>query len=359
MIVNNGKYRRTEFYFEKEVNGSLVFSEGFPLTVSFLSPFAQYPEISEEELSAMTDLNYQIRLNDFYQYLNIQYSFFNSVEHVPNLQNQAINSNGTDLDSCPIDLAPEFYPLVRLSVEYFQMSDGLEAIIKVQSIDQAGNPVIVNNDRYIDFILKQSGISTTPIWDLIEGEIKSVAMLSGTSESVIVPRFRYRGVETDLIYKSVFVQLFSGVNSDDFRLTGPTKVSITLNKSAFLVNFISTLAESHQNQLTVAQIGELINTRIGELTLGKSNYKFDFQTNVPQRPVFIYPISWGLLESIVYLQGNQSDILAGGAFILNNELPLEIAININGSSINHYVYSAKNLIIYPKRAVYQFNFSVT
>jgi hypothetical protein len=356
MIVNNGTYRRTEFRFEKYVDGNLVFSGGFPLTVSFIAPFAQHPSISEEELSSMDENQYQSRLNDFYQYLTIQFPFFNVQEHIPDPQDELINSNGQDLESCPIDLSPQFLPYVNLQVDYFQMEDGLEAIIKVQSIDRAGNPVLVAEDVNVDFILKEAGKGAESIWDAIDGQIKTVIIPSGFSEAIAVPRFRYRGVETDMLYKSVFVQLFSGENSGDFKLIEPTKISLTLNQPAFLTNFISTLAESYQDQLSVNQVNELIKSGIGQITTGKDSYNFSFKTGIPQRPVFLYPASWGLLSTIIYKQGYEADILEAGGFLLEDQMPFEASVNIDGVSVNYFVYSARNLIIYPKKADYTFNF---
>lgn len=351
MWVNNGTYRRTEFRFEKFVNGVQEFTGGFPITVSLLNPFAEYTALTEEDFSRLDDTQYQTRLNAFYLYLSLLYPFFNN-SLIPDTGDTGINSNGEDLDACPIDLSPNFLPYIRLKVDYFQMPDGIEAQIWVQSVDRSGNPLAVASDIDVEYILKQAGSGINALWDLIPGELKTATILSGQSQSLIVPRFRFRGPETDILLQSVFVQLFSESENPEYKLIEPQKISLTLIPSAFLTNFISSLQTSVQPQVTQAQVIELINSKMGEITTGKATLKFSFLPNVPQRPVLVYPASWGELSEITYFEGFQLDILRAGAF----QGPFEMTLTVDGASNNYLIYSAKNMIIYPKKADYLFKF---
>lgn len=352
MWVNNGTYRRTEFRFEKFVNGVQEFTGGFPITVSLLNPFAEFPALTEEDFSRMDDNQYQSRLNAFYQYLSLQYPFFNS-SMIPDPQNGSINSNGEDLDACPIDLSPIFMPYIQLKVDYFQMGDGIEAQIWAESVDRSGNPIAVSSDVDVNYILKEAGPGASALWELIPGELKTATLLSGQSHTLLVPRFRFRGTETDILLKSVFVQLFSESENAEYKLVEPQKISLTLIPSAFLTNFISSLQSSVQPAITEAQVIELINAKMGEITTGKGTLKFSFLPNVPQRPVLVYPADWGPLSEITYFEGFYLDILRAGAF----QGPFEMTLNVDGASSNYLIYSAKNMIIYPKKADYLFKFN--
>lgn len=358
MWVNDGTYRRSEFRFEKFLNNEPVYSDGFPLTVSILAPFAEYPSLTEEEFSRLTESQYQTRLSAFYQYLQLTYPFFTNAM-IPDAQDQGINSNGTNTNLCSIDLTPEFQPYIRLKVDYFVLADGLEAEIKAQSVDRNFNPVNVAETIPFSYILKQAGISASSIWDSIEGTLMTSEILAGTSETVLVPRFRYRGTENDLLYMSVFVQLLSMSEEQPYKLLEPMKISLTLNPPIFLHSFVSNLESSAQSQLTQAQAQEIVNSGLGLITTGKSTYRFTFQSNIPQRPVLMYPASWGLLSQIIYEQGFNANLLETEVFQLINGEPYQVTLNVDGASNNYLIYSASNLIIYPKKADYLFKFDGT
>ena len=356
MLVNSGTFRRTEFRIEKYIGGQPVFSGGFPLLVSLLNPFAEYTSITEEELSLMEQSVYVVRLNAFYTYLALQYPFFNPSEHIPTRTDEI--SHGTDLNACPLDFSPEFTPTLRLSVQYFVLGSDLEAIVLVESVDSSGNLVNVGNDVLVSYQLKQAIPGSAGLWDAVSGSLITSTLPTGQNQLVLVPRFRYRGADTDTVaFKSVFVQLFSGEISGEYLAVDPTKVSLSMNDPAFLTNFVSNIQSSVQGILSQAQAQEIVDAKLGEITSGKSTYGFSFQANVPQRPVFIYPAIWGKLEAIRYLEGFNADILEAGAFQLTGVNPYQFTLNVNGASINCFVYSASNLIIYPKKANYQFVFS--
>jgi hypothetical protein len=101
-LTNNNKLRYKNLTIVKKVNGSVVTTDGFPLTISFLDAFSNFSSISVEVFQVMTNENYLQRLNSFYTHLETIYPFW--------LRSSLLNENEeTNAIMCPLDnsLGPE------------------------------------------------------------------------------------------------------------------------------------------------------------------------------------------------------------------------------------------------------------
>jgi hypothetical protein len=75
-LINNGKYRKTDFTIAKKINGEYVSNSQFPKTYSILNSFSAFPAITEEQFKLMSDVNYTDRLNEFYNFLESENEIF-------------------------------------------------------------------------------------------------------------------------------------------------------------------------------------------------------------------------------------------------------------------------------------------
>jgi hypothetical protein len=108
-LTNNTKYRRITLTINKKVNGSVVTSGGFPKTHSIMDAFGSYTSLTLQQLQTITDAAFNLRLNDFYAFLEGLYFFFN--------RSFVLNApSGTDAVLCPLDNSPS--PVIQVvSVE--------------------------------------------------------------------------------------------------------------------------------------------------------------------------------------------------------------------------------------------------
>jgi len=104
-LTNNTDYRKKTITITKKVNGSMVTTGGFPITVSILSAFGAFPAIDVDAIRTMTSTDYNTRLNGFYDYLELTYPFWTRGTVLN-------NAFGTDAITCPLDNTPPSLPAV-------------------------------------------------------------------------------------------------------------------------------------------------------------------------------------------------------------------------------------------------------
>lgn len=110
-LTNNTKFRRTTLTINKKVNGALVTTGGFPVTVSVLDSFTDpatsqvYAALTGEQFSLLSDPQYNARLTAFYNHLENTYSFFQRTS----VQNTA---SGTDAVLCPLNNTVPAQPVI-------------------------------------------------------------------------------------------------------------------------------------------------------------------------------------------------------------------------------------------------------
>jgi hypothetical protein len=354
MQVNNGGYRRTQFVFEKIINGLPVFTGGFPVNVSILDGFAEVPAITEAQFVLLSDAQYQARLSQFYSYLALQYPFFDPLVHIPPLSEPLVNSHGTDTASCPLDIPLFIRKKLNLHVTYSTVSQEEFAEIYVSITNLDGSPSIAGSDIPFQFLLKEQ-FGNALDWQGIESTLINATIPQGQSSMVLVSLFKYRS-ETDSDIKSVKVRLLP-FDDDSLVSTGdPDTVIVAHTDSSFLFNHISNLEQAYQDMLSDSALRSAAVNGDGLMLSAKTNRSFHFDADQPRRPVFMYPKSWGILSAVRFVQQNNINILFDGAFMFNNGVPYEVTLTINNENIQYYVYPSKAMIIYPYPVEYRYFF---
>ena len=354
MIVNNGGYRRTQFVFEKFINGSPVFTGGFPVNVSILGGFAQVPAVTEDEFVLLSESQYQTRLSQFYSYLALQYAFFDPLVHIPPLSQPLVNSHGTDTVSCPIDVPLLTRKKINLQVTYSTVGQEKSAEIFAVIVNYDGSPYVAESDVPFAFLLKEQ-FGNALDWQGIESTLISATIPMGQSSLVLVTSFKYRS-ETETDVKSVKVRLLPFDDDAVISIGDPDTVIVTHTESSFLFNHVSNLEQAYQDMVPDNVLHSAAAGGEGLMLSLKTNRSFHFDADQPRRPVFMYPKSWGLLSEVRFVQQNNINILFDGAFMFNNGAPYEITLTINNEIIVYYVYPSTAMIIYPYPVQYNYFF---
>lgn len=354
MLANNGGYRRTQFVFEKIINGSPVFTGGFPINVSILDAFAEVPAITEAEFVLLTDAQYQGRLSQFYSYLALQYPFFDPLVHIPLLSEPLVNSHGTDTVSCPLDIPLFIRKKINLHVNYSTIDQEEFAEIYVSITNFDGSQYIAESNIPFEFLLKEQ-FGDALEWLGIESTLINATIPQGQDSVVLVASFKYRSVTDDNI-KSVKVRLLPIEDDSLVSMGDPDTVIVAHTDSSFLFNHISNLDQAYQDMVSDSALQLTVVNSDGLMLSAKTNRLFHFDADQPRRPVFMYPKSWGMLSAVQFVQQNNINILFDGAFMFNNGVPYEVILSINNESIAYYVYPSKAMIIYPYPVQYRYFF---
>lgn len=354
MLVNNGKYRRSVLAFRKFYGGVESFSGGFPVFEDIKNAFAEFPALTQEEFQTMSDEAYQTRLGFFYNYLGIKHAFFNPTTMIPDINDEAVNSNGTDTDHCPIDypIGERYY--LSLDARYRVEGDDKYARVFVTLKNRIGESMSLPYAVPISWVLKETEGGIAFDWGSIVGVPMSSEILADTSETELVPEFRYYG---ELPLTSVEVTLLPQEENSLFHIYPVSRVSITAEIPAFLVNHVSNLQHAYQEMISQEIVQEKVNSGEGIHVLGKRDHTFVFEPGQPKRPVFIYPKSWGKLSEIIIVEAFRMNIINDGAFLYDeNGEPFEYELTVDGETLTYYVYASHAMIIYPYREEYIYKF---
>ena len=79
-FVKNGKFRRLSVTINRLVAGVLTPGDGFPITESILQGFGESDLISEESLTMMNDIDFDLRADAFKSFLVSKYSFLSAAD---------------------------------------------------------------------------------------------------------------------------------------------------------------------------------------------------------------------------------------------------------------------------------------
>lgn len=155
--VQDGRYRTKSVVITRKVNGVVVNGDGFPVTVSLLSAFADQPAVTEAQLMAMTDGVFNQRVIAFKAYILATYHFL--VED--DFQNEA---SGTDAVLCPVNTVMH-YTVTSCLAGYAALDTTIAPLIPSQRyvdpsvIDPGtGQPVFYIYDNNIGTALAQNPI---------------------------------------------------------------------------------------------------------------------------------------------------------------------------------------------------------
>jgi hypothetical protein len=340
MMVNNGNYRNTAFVLRRMINGLEKLDGGFPIVESILNPFAQISSVTLDEFNLLTDEEYLNRLNLFYEYLEFNYLFFRRIDF-PNL-----SSFGTDNVLCPIGSSVDGLLYIEFELNLFE--DGLikEGELYLVVKNNLGEEVAMGENAEITILYKEAGVGGFVDWNTIAGTVRDIQFGENDSRVLVTPYFRIYGPDhEDLDMKNIYGKIISVEFS--FMAIGEKNIVFTdSNQPFFIINFVSNLDSSYQDLPLIEPLEIAINT--GENFVDPTEIVFMFQSNIKQRPVLIYPAIFPDLSEIYYIE-EEMDILDAGTFIKS-----EMIMNFQGSSMLFKVYSAKNMVIYPRQLHYKF-----
>lgn len=344
MIVNNGKYRNTTFVMRRHANGIERFDGSFPVIENINDPFSDQLGLTIEEFQLLSDEDYLNRLNSFYLYLEFKYSFFKKSAYPD------IVDNGEDLVKCPLDYSLSDLPYLNLDLKITENVDDSQAELDLVLNTFDGSETSISESVTATILIKEFEGQGYVDWTTVQGESVDVVIPSGQSRVNVLPLFRYMGIDLNdgLELKNIYAEITNIV--EEGVVMGQNRIVFTKSMEPFfLMNLISNTNQSYQD-IPAAVIMELGMSK-GEGLSDPNNLLFTFSPNVKTRPVLIYPATYSDLSEINYIEENDLDILSAGAFTR-----FEINLNYDGALTLFKVYSANNLIIYPKRVNYRFNF---
>lgn len=73
--IQNGKYRTLQLRITKKVDGNIVEGDGFPIVISIADAFPGFDPLTEAQVSQLSDVQYNQRVNAFKEYVLQQYHF--------------------------------------------------------------------------------------------------------------------------------------------------------------------------------------------------------------------------------------------------------------------------------------------
>lgn len=339
ILVNDGTYRHTVFILRRFVNGNERLDGVFPVIEKITDAFASEPELTLDEFAALTNEQYLSRLNNFYLYLEFKYPFFDA--------DKAGSTVGEDLESCPLDYSIRDRFFLNLELVLFEVGNNREARVDLVLRDVQGNEVQAQDNLDAELLVKYSPGQSFQDWPSISGETRIVTIPSGNSRTEVEPRFRYKG-EGENIF-NIKVRIMDVLEGQDTYVGRDDMVYTKSTEPFFLTNLISNLDRSEQDEPGTESLQNVIDS--GDGFTEKNNAQFIFQANVKGRPVFLFPASEGSLSAIRYVQENNINILDANAFGIS-----DVILEFDGEERLFTVYWAKNLIIYPYRVDYKFEF---